>query len=87
VLHDVYDLDHEAIATELGISRTASKVRLHRARRKLHDLLFVPLSERDELVMDRESAPVISLPLQASGRHRTVQDQRSFVRGDHADAL
>jgi RNA polymerase sigma-70 factor (ECF subfamily) len=40
VLHDVYDLSHEAIATELGISRAASKVRLHRARRRLRDALF-----------------------------------------------
>src|SRR5579875_486115 len=34
VLHDLYGLDHEAIADELGISRAASKVRLHRGRRK-----------------------------------------------------
>ena len=32
VLRDVYDLPHEAIARELGISQTAAKVRLHRAR-------------------------------------------------------
>ena len=35
VLRDVYDLPHEEIARELGISQTAAKVRLHRARRKL----------------------------------------------------
>ena len=35
VLRDVYDLPHEAIAAELGISETAAKVRLHRARREL----------------------------------------------------
>ncbi len=35
VLKDVYDLPHEAIAAELGISVTAAKVRLHRARRRL----------------------------------------------------
>ena len=40
VLHDVYDLTHDAIADELGISRAASKVRLHRARRRLRDALF-----------------------------------------------
>ena len=33
VLRDVYDLPHEAIAAELGISESAAKVRLHRARR------------------------------------------------------
>jgi RNA polymerase sigma-70 factor (ECF subfamily) len=37
VLRDVYDLSHEAIAAELGISESAAKVRLHRARRKLRD--------------------------------------------------
>ncbi len=40
VLRDVYDLPHEAIAAELGISESAAKVRLHRARRKLRDELF-----------------------------------------------
>ena len=39
VLRDVYALPHEAIATELGISEAAAKVRLHRARRKLRDAL------------------------------------------------
>jgi len=40
VLRDVYDLSHEDIAAELGISQTAAKVRLHRARRKLRDQLL-----------------------------------------------
>jgi RNA polymerase sigma-70 factor, ECF subfamily len=40
VLRDVYDLPHEAIAAELGISESAAKVRLHRARKKLRDHLF-----------------------------------------------
>ncbi len=40
ILRDVYDLTHEAIAAELGISESAAKVRLHRARRKLHERLF-----------------------------------------------
>ncbi len=40
VLRDVYDLPHEAIAAELGISESAAKVRLHRARRKLREQLF-----------------------------------------------
>ena len=40
VLRDVYDLPHEAIAAELGISETAAKVRLHRARNKFRDQLF-----------------------------------------------
>jgi RNA polymerase sigma-70 factor (ECF subfamily) len=40
VLRDVYDLSHEAIADELGISVSAAKVRLHRARRRLRELVF-----------------------------------------------
>ncbi len=40
VLKDVYGLSHEAIAEELGISVAAAKVRLHRGRKKLRDILF-----------------------------------------------
>ena len=40
VLRDVYDLSHRAIADELGISETAAKVRLHRARHRLRELVF-----------------------------------------------
>jgi RNA polymerase sigma-70 factor, ECF subfamily len=40
VLRDIYDLSHETIAKQLDISETAAKVRLHRARSKLRELLF-----------------------------------------------
>lgn len=40
VLRDIYDLPHEAIAAELGISESAAKVRLHRARKRLREDLF-----------------------------------------------
>ena len=40
VLRDVYGLPHEAIADELGISVAAAKVRLHRGRKKLRDVLL-----------------------------------------------
>ncbi len=40
VLRDVYDMPHEAIAEELGISVSAAKVRLHRARRRLREQVF-----------------------------------------------
>ena len=40
VLRDIYDLPHEAIAAELGISESAAKVRLHRARKKLREDLY-----------------------------------------------
>ena len=49
VLRDIYDLPHEAIAAELGISETAAKVRLHRARKKLREDLF---PRRDEEAAD-----------------------------------
>jgi RNA polymerase sigma-70 factor (ECF subfamily) len=39
VLRDIYDLPHGSIAAELGISEAAAKVRLHRARRKLREVL------------------------------------------------
>ena len=40
VLRDIYDLNHAEIAEELGISESAAKVRLHRARRKLRSQVF-----------------------------------------------
>ena len=56
VLRDVYDLPHEAIAAELGISEAAAKVRLHRARKKLRERLF-PM--RGEDVSDEERAHAV----------------------------
>ena len=47
VLRDVYDLPHDAIANELGITVSAAKVRLHRARHKLRSSLFPELDEVD----------------------------------------
>jgi RNA polymerase sigma-70 factor (ECF subfamily) len=46
VLRDIYDLPHEAIAAELGISESAAKVRLHRARRKLREQLYPLTGDR-----------------------------------------
>jgi RNA polymerase sigma-70 factor (ECF subfamily) len=48
VLRDVYDMPHEAIAAELGISESAAKVRLHRARKKLREQLFVSRGQHGE---------------------------------------
>ena len=45
ILKDVYGLSHEAIAEELGITVSAAKVRLHRARLKLRDALYEEGSE------------------------------------------
>lgn len=40
VLRDIYDLNHAEIAEQLGITESAAKVRLHRARRKLRTQVF-----------------------------------------------
>jgi RNA polymerase sigma-70 factor, ECF subfamily len=40
VLRDVYGMSIEEIATSLKISETAAKVRVHRARKKLREMLY-----------------------------------------------
>jgi RNA polymerase sigma-70 factor (ECF subfamily) len=47
VLRDLYDLPHESIAAELGISESAAKVRLHRARNKLREQVFGRRDDRE----------------------------------------
>lgn len=47
VLKDVYGLSHEDIAEELGISVAAAKVRLHRGRKRMRDLLYEEASHAD----------------------------------------
>lgn len=50
VLKDVYGLSHEDIAEELGISVTAAKVRLHRGRKRMRDLLYEEGGRRADAV-------------------------------------
>lgn len=45
VLRDIYELPHEVIAQELGITVTAAKVRLHRARHRLRAEVFPSIEE------------------------------------------
>ena len=52
VLRDVYELPHEDIAAELGISETACKVRLHRARLQLKERLFPRRATRSTVRVD-----------------------------------
>jgi RNA polymerase sigma-70 factor (ECF subfamily) len=52
VLRDVYDLSHESIAAELGISESAAKVRLHRARKKLRETVFPSKADDVEVIAD-----------------------------------
>ncbi len=47
VLKDVHDWTHRDIADHLGITTTAAKVRLHRGRKQLHDLLWDELGGAD----------------------------------------
>ena len=54
VLRDVHDLSHNAIATELGITETAAKVRLHRARVRLRELVLDRLTDADGTDAGRE---------------------------------
>lgn len=45
VLRDVYGFSIEEIAAQLKISETAAKVRIHRGRKKLKDMLYPDASE------------------------------------------
>jgi RNA polymerase sigma-70 factor (ECF subfamily) len=56
VLRDIYDLPHESIAAELGISESAAKVRLHRARRRLREHLFPLPGEAEGHAEERSHA-------------------------------
>lgn len=47
VLRDIYEVPHQVVADELGISLSAVKVRLHRARRRLRQKVF-PLPGSDQ---------------------------------------
>lgn len=50
VLRDIYDMPHDEIAAELGITVSAAKVRLHRARTQLRaQLLVAPGGDPREL--------------------------------------
>lgn len=49
VLRDVYGMSIEELATELKISETAAKVRVHRGRKKLKDMVF-----REETAIAKE---------------------------------
>ena len=56
VLRDLHDLSHNEIADELGITTSAAKVRLHRARQRLR----VVLSRSTELGVDHTASAASS---------------------------
>ena len=60
VLKDVYGLSHEEIAEELGISVAAAKVRLHRGRKKLRDLLYDDATRREARACSVTTSPSCS---------------------------
>lgn len=75
VLRDIYDLSHDAIAEQLGISESAAKVRLFRARQKLREELF---DDADENEPRGQSAEI-------EGSTKTSPaDKRDVVRVDAA---
>jgi hypothetical protein len=87
VLSDVYDMPHEAIATELEISRAAVKVRLHRGRRRLREALCTdPVSRLGSEVGTSEGAGHDVDLLGAGGdvRRLTRGANASRTRGDDA---
>jgi len=66
VLRDVYDLPHAEIGEHLGISTTAAKVRLHRARTRLRTAI-------------EESSPQENEPSRPSVRSATAEEMRDAV--------
>lgn len=59
VLRDIYELNHAEIADQLGISESAAKVRLHRARRKLRTQVFpLPGEEGTDDDVERQARAV-----------------------------
>ena len=75
VLRDVYDMAHEEIARELGITQTAAKVRLHRARRRLREQLFAAAGTAGSPARSRKRAPAaLSAPVELSNRDTRVEE-------------
>ncbi len=59
VLRDLYDFNHAEIAEQLGISESAAKVRLHRARRQLRTQVFPLPGEFDDADDGRDQAHAV----------------------------
>ena len=68
ILRDTHELTHQEIAKHIGITESAAKVRLHRARRKLRSAVF------DEIDCPPDDGPA-TLP---------VSPQRPVGRGEQA---
>ena len=75
-LRELADLSHDAIAKRLGISESAAKVRLHRARAKLRELFLA--DELPENVFPLSPRPSANTP-KAVPNAAAVPDDRSEV--------
>jgi DNA-directed RNA polymerase specialized sigma24 family protein len=53
-MRDVYGFSLEEVGNQLGISEGAAKVRLHRARRKLKEMLVDEAPSRPKATKERE---------------------------------
>ena len=77
VLRDMYDLSHQSIAGALGISESAAKVRLHRARRKLSEELFASSLDIEvsaaEVTAGEASAGEVSAGTTATDAHGVAE--------------
>lgn len=76
VLRDIYGLTHDEIATELGISGAATRVRLHRARRQLR-----------AAVVPEPAGGSQARPAEDEGRAEVIAVRRIEPRGDDARAV
>src|SRR5207248_1855 len=57
VMRDVYGFSLEEVGNQLGISEGAAKVRLHRARQKLREMLVDEAPPRSRAMRERLTAP------------------------------
>jgi len=58
VLSDVYDLSHQKIGKQLGISATAVKVRLHRSRKRIRQAIQTKHRTRESVAQENTTREV-----------------------------
>ena len=77
-LRELADLSHDAIAKRLGISESAAKVRLHRARAKLRELFAA--DELPENVVTLASRASVSATSRATASTASAADVSNVRR-------
>ena len=73
LLHDVEDYQHPEIAERLGWSIGTSKSQLHKARRRLRELLSGTREDRGSRGVQRRSVDNCAITSQPTGRHQIAQ--------------